>query len=255
MRAAALRERLEARLRPPPFPVLPWVCFHSHLPPGRTLQCLTLCHSHTRVYGTPLGVLPGTYPIPMNVTGPGGSGVGTLLGSLTLEVCVQPASAYTPPYLVTGLDPVVVAPFGVGLDVDLRVWLRLGAGGSIVSVTGRSGGSLPTWLAYNVASGRLQGLPIVRGDHLVDVRFAVNGVPADLLTLVVTVPKATAAPCPAGTFSAGGAGTCTPCAVGSFNSGVGQAACTTCPPYTTSTVVGATTCLPECPAQGQLSMG
>jgi hypothetical protein len=122
----------------------------------------------------------------------GASGVGTLpRGVATVALCVQPASAYTPPYFVSVLDPVVVAPYGVPLALDMLAWLRPGAGAGVSSATGRDGAPLPAWLAFNASAGVLQGLPAgtTRGDFLVDVWFTVGGAPADLLTLVVRVPN------------------------------------------------------------------
>jgi hypothetical protein len=67
--------------------------------------------------------------------------------------------------------------------------------------------------------------------------------------------SSTAVACPAGYFSGPGASTCSPCVAGTFTSRTGQASCTTCPSYTTSTVAGATACLPTCPGSGQLAVG
>jgi hypothetical protein len=144
-----------------------------------------------RLRGTPLGVIPGTYPVPLSVSGPGGNGVGSLSAVVTVHVCVQPASVYTPAYFVSALNPVMVAPYGVLFTVDVVAWVRPGAGASVSSVTGRDGGPLPAWLTYDATAGVLQGLPAgaTRGDYMVDVRFAVTGTPADLLTVVVRVPN------------------------------------------------------------------
>jgi hypothetical protein len=66
--------------------------------------------------------------------------------------------------------------------------------------------------------------------------------------------NATLLPCPAGKYSLAAAGACSDCSAGFYSSGPGARACTVCPLYTTSSIVGATVCLPVCPIVGQLSV-
>jgi hypothetical protein len=127
----------------------------------------------------------------MSLSGIGARGVGSFLGVVNLHLCIQPASNFTPSYFLRGMDPVVLAPFAVPFVFNLSAFLRPEAGASITSVSGRSGTALPPWLTFNTASTSLTGLPTgsIRGDYLVDVQFAVAGVAADLLVLVVRVPN------------------------------------------------------------------
>jgi hypothetical protein len=146
-----------------------------------------------RLRGTPLDVQPGTYSIPLSVSGQGAAGVGSLSGAVTVQVCVQPSSAYTPPYFVAAVDPVAVARYGASVGIGVKAWLRPGTNATVVSVTGQEGGPLPSWLRYNASAGEVQGRPAgdtTSGDFLVEVRFAVNGTAADLLTVVVRVAAA-----------------------------------------------------------------
>jgi uncharacterized delta-60 repeat protein len=166
-------------------------CLKLPARPTNTPYASTTPFPHVRrLRGTPVGVRPGTYTFPLSVSGPGALGVGSLSGAVTVAVCVQPANAYTPPYFVSAVDPVVIAPYGVDMAIGVRAWLHPGANATVTSVTGRDGGPLPSWLAYNASAGEVQGRPAgsTSGDFLVDVRFAVNGTAADLVTLVVRVP-------------------------------------------------------------------
>jgi hypothetical protein len=96
----------------------------------------------SRLSGTPLDVPPGVYSVPMVVeAGPGDAGVGSLpRGVATLQLCVQPASAFSPPYFAAVLNPLLVAPFGGSFAVPLWAWLQPGSGANVTSVTGRGGG-------------------------------------------------------------------------------------------------------------------
>jgi hypothetical protein len=71
--------------------------------------CAHLHSAVCRLRGTPLDVEPGTYSFPLSVSSQGASGVGSLSGVVTVLLCVQSASAYTPPYFVSAVDPVVIA--------------------------------------------------------------------------------------------------------------------------------------------------
>jgi hypothetical protein len=181
------------------------------------------CRAPCRLYGTPLDVLPGSYQVPVSVSGQGSSpSLGTLSGTVTVVVCVRPASAYTPPYFVAALNPVIVAPYGLDVAIGVRAWLRPGANATVSSVTGRLGGPLPAWLAYNASAGVVQGRPAdsTSGDFMVDVRFAVNGTAADLVTLVVRVPCSPVVVPQSGVWPAGTA----PAAYGGSGEDQGRAA-------------------------------
>ena len=111
-------------------------------------------------------------------------------GSLTINLCVQPASAFTRPYLsMSSFDPVVAASFGSAFELDVGALVLPSAGASVANVTGRSGAPLASWLTYDSTLRLVRGLPSgsIRGDYLVDVRFAANGTAKDLVTLVVRV--------------------------------------------------------------------
>ena len=139
----------------------------------------------------PLDIPPGPYIVPVLVSGQGSTGVGDLVGSVNLVLCVQPASSFAPSYFATAFDPVVVAPRWSPFTMDPSSLLLPSANASVVSVTGRGAVSLPSWLSFNTSTGLLTGFPVgtIRGDYLVDIQFAVRGATADLVVVVVRVPN------------------------------------------------------------------
>ena len=178
----------------------------------------------------------------------------------------------------------------VDVDGDMRVdVLSASFGDNRIAWYKNGGGSPPTWTPYtisSVASGaRSVYAADVDGDGRMDVLSASYNDNKIALYTNIMCPRGTSGPggyapctacsagrfsndslqsscimCPAGRYgtvagavntASGCAGACSP----GYFSGPGASACTTCPPYTASTLAGANACLSACPVPGQLTVG